>query len=281
MTFIHKIGMTVSILLSATACNAQIKNMKTDTVQIQGNCEMCEHAIETAGNLKKTVRVDWNRETKTAVLQYDSLQTSHEEILKRIALAGYDSEQYFAPDEVYAALPECCHYERTKKTIRTPARPLDVQSKSTTATALVQADPLQPVSEQYFSLKDALVNSDAPAASAAAARLSEALNAVPVDKLAHDVHKVWMQVEKALSADAVKIAAAKDIAAQRSSFAALSENMYPLLKVMDKDAPVYYQHCPMYNEGKGAVWLSREQTIKNPYYGSSMLSCGKTTETLH
>ena len=27
-------------------------------------------------------------------------------------------------------------------------------------------------------------------------------------------------------------------------------------------------------------WLSEEQAIKNPYYGSSMLTCGKITETI-
>jgi hypothetical protein len=36
----------------------------------------------------------------------------------------------------------------------------------------------------------------------------------------------------------------------------------------------------MYNDGKGANWLSKESAIKNPYYGSQMLSCGKTVETI-
>jgi hypothetical protein len=36
----------------------------------------------------------------------------------------------------------------------------------------------------------------------------------------------------------------------------------------------------MYNNGKGANWLSKEILIKNPYYGSQMLSCGKTVETI-
>ena len=43
---------------------------------------------------------------------------------------------------------------------------------------------------------------------------------------------------------------------------------------------IYYQHCPMANDGKGANWLSKEEEIKNPYFGSMMLSCGKTIETL-
>ncbi|RYF82932.1 MAG: DUF3347 domain-containing protein, partial [Chitinophagaceae bacterium] len=35
-------------------------------------------------------------------------------------------------------------------------------------------------------------------------------------------------------------------------------------------------YCPM----KKALWLSNEKAIKNPYYGSAMLTCGKVTETI-
>ena len=44
------------------------------------------------------------------------------------------------------------------------------------------------------------------------------------------------------------------------------------------DAPVYLDHCPMY-EG-GADWLSRDKAIRNPYYGSQMLTCGSVKETI-
>src|SRR5690606_12335986 len=69
------------------------------------------------GNIKKVAQVDWNKDTKTAVVTYDSTKTNQDEILKRIALAGYDSDQFLAPDDVYAKLPECCQYERVNKTV--------------------------------------------------------------------------------------------------------------------------------------------------------------------
>jgi len=31
---------------------------------------------------------------------------------------------------------------------------------------------------------------------------------------------------------------------------------------------------------KKSSWLSNDTSIKNPYYGSSMLTCGKVTGTL-
>ena len=60
----------------------------------------------------------------------------------------------------------------------------------------------------------------------------------------------------------------------------LSKNMYELIKVVKPAETVYYQFCPMANDGKGANWLSKESGVKNPYYGSQMLSCGKTVETI-
>jgi len=56
--------------------------------------------------------------------------------------------------------------------------------------------------------------------------------------------------------------------------------MYLLVKEAKNEVPVYYQFCPMANKGKGANWLSLENKVKNPYYGSRMLSCGKVVETL-
>ena len=56
--------------------------------------------------------------------------------------------------------------------------------------------------------------------------------------------------------------------------------MYLLLKTAKATTTIYYQHCPMYNDGKGANWLSKDSKIKNPYYGSKMLTCGKTVETI-
>jgi Cu(I)/Ag(I) efflux system membrane fusion protein len=43
---------------------------------------------------------------------------------------------------------------------------------------------------------------------------------------------------------------------------------------------VFYQFCPMMNDGKGAYWLSETKDIRNPYYGEAMLTCGETKETL-
>jgi hypothetical protein len=56
---------------------------------------MCETKIEK-GTQKNIAAVDWDKDTKMATLIYDSKITNKDEILKRIALVGYDSEKFHA-----------------------------------------------------------------------------------------------------------------------------------------------------------------------------------------
>lgn len=139
---------------------------------------------------------------------------------------------------------------------------------------------LNAVFENYFSLKDELVKTDGVTAAAKAKLLSSSLSAVKMGELSKDVHKVWMKVMKNVMADAKGIAATEDVKTQRVLFLSLSKKMYDLVKVAKFQTPVYYQFCPMANDGKGGNWLSKESAIKNPYYGSKMLKCGEVVETI-
>ncbi|WP_236634363.1 heavy-metal-associated domain-containing protein [Pedobacter antarcticus] len=116
MKSLSKIVMVIAVLLSSINAFAQIKNAKTEIVKIYGNCDLCKTTIEKAGNLKKVANVEWNEDTKMATLTYDGNKTNQDEILKRIALAGYDSDKFRAPDDVYAKLAGCCQYDRPIKT---------------------------------------------------------------------------------------------------------------------------------------------------------------------
>ena len=81
----------------------------------------------------------------------------------------------------------------------------------------------------------------------------------------------------ALLKDATSISGTKDLKEQRAHFSPLSDNMIVLAKTVKLSAePVYQQYCPM----KKASWLSSQSAVKNPYYGSAMLTCGKVTATL-
>ncbi|TAJ47386.1 MAG: DUF3347 domain-containing protein [Chitinophagaceae bacterium] len=132
-----------------------------------------------------------------------------------------------------------------------------------------KSDPSQLLS-LYYDIKDALVGGNANTASAKAEGFVKALNSVD-SKLVSETSK------EALLNDATHIFESKDIKHQREHFAPFSDNMITLAKTVKLSAePVYQQYCPM----KKSSWLSSQQAIKNPYYGSSMLTCGSVKATL-
>lgn len=282
--------MATVVLLSTVIAQAQISNAKTETVKVYGNCGMCETSIEKSANKKKISKADWNEETKMATISYDSKKTTLDAVLKNIALAGYDNQSFLAPDAAYNKLPGCCKYDREKKqmaVITQPAKDTTTPTKNHgnhqhdgMNNAAQETNQLTTVFDSYFSLKDALVKTDGNTASAKAKDLQTAINAVKMDKLPMTVHTVWMKVLNDLKEDAEHINGTKDISHQRDHFMSLSKNMYELIKVSKPAETVYYQFCPMANDGKGANWLSKESGVKNPYYGSQMLTCGKTVETI-
>lgn len=274
--------MAIILLLSVAFTNAQIKNAKTETVKIFGNCGMCETTIEKAGSLNKLASVDWDKDTKMAAITYDSAKTNPDEILKRIALAGYDSEKFLAPTDAFNTLPGCCQYEREAKV----AEKMEMSSMNTMGghdnhsdvgvTTKEQVNQLKLVFDDYFLLKDALVKTDASVASMKAKELLTAIATVKMEDLKMEEHMAWMKVYKELGSDVKSISETQDIKIQRDFFKSVSKNMYELMKVSKTDTPTYYQYCPMVK----ANWLSKENEVKNPYYGSKMMSCGKTVETI-
>ena len=278
-------------LLSATVSQAQIKNAKTETVKVYGNCGMCKTTIEKAGSKKKLYKTEWNEETKMATITYDSKKSGTDQVLKSIALSGYDNVNYLAPDDAYNKLHGCCKYDRENKAVvKTNAKSIPNQAaqmpnhgnhnQGNKAMDVLEVSQLKAVYDNYFALKDALVKTDGVSAAAKASAMLTALDGVQMGKLNDEEHTVWMKVESNLKTDAKRIKENKDIDNQREYFISLSKTMYLLIKAGKPGETVYYQYCPMANDGKGASWLSKESAIKNPYYGSQMLSCGKTVETI-
>ncbi len=283
MNVLLKISVAISVVLSISSCMAQIPHSKTESVKIYGNCGMCEETIETAGNVKKVAQVDWNKDSKMATITYDSTKTNQDAILKRIALAGYDSDKFLAPDDVYDKLAGCCQYERANKTAiatTTVVEDHSINNQETIVEQQQEVNQLIALFDNYFGLKDALIKSDGKVASSSAKNLLEKINAVKMDQLSTEEHTVWMKVLSSVKSNTDKIAATTNVEKQRVAFMALSANFYDLLQVSKQEYAIYYQNCPMYNDGKGANWLSKENAVKNPYYGSQMLTCGKTVETI-
>ncbi len=117
----------------------------------------------------------------------------------------------------------------------------------------------------YLNVKNALVNGDSKAASEATASLYESIKK----------EDSFNQKQELLQA-AEKLNKAGNIEKQRAELNNVSVILWKLVENDKKlDQTVYYQYCPM----KKTYWLSKDKEIKNPYYGSSMLTCGKVTST--
>jgi DNA-binding transcriptional regulator WhiA len=144
-----------------------------------------------------------------------------------------------------------------------------IYAKSVSAQEAANTDLAHALSV-YYDIKDALVLGNASTASAKAGEFVKILTGI-------DVKIVGEANRDALLKDATIISNSKDIKDQRVKFADFSENMIALAKTVKLSAmPVYHQYCPM----KKASWLSSQQAIKNPYYGSAMLTCGSIKATL-
>jgi copper chaperone CopZ len=110
-----------AVVLSATTSaqtNGQ-KSMnqqstKTETFKVWGACGMCKTRIENAVKTEGATTADWDLKTKMLTVTFDPKKTSIDTFSKKLASVGHDTEKYKAPDEVYAKLPGCCHYERSK-----------------------------------------------------------------------------------------------------------------------------------------------------------------------
>jgi hypothetical protein len=137
---------------------------------------------------------------------------------------------------------------------------------------------LTPLLASYYDIKDALIKSNSADAAAQAEKFLKAVNGVDIKSLPAADMTAFTSLQEKLAFDARHMSESKDIAHQREHFANFSANFFKLAKAAKlTDKPVYYAYCPM----KKSYWLSSEAGIKNPYFGSQMLTCGKVAETLN
>ncbi|GAC1313675.1 MAG: DUF3347 domain-containing protein [Mucilaginibacter sp.] len=133
----------------------------------------------------------------------------------------------------------------------------------------------------YLQLKNALTKDNSNEAATAGKTLADgfanfdktALTATQkrsFEDIAQDAHEMAEHISKS----------AGNIPHQREHFDMLSKDMVDLVKLFGAGQPLFIDHCPMYNDKKGADWLSETKEIKNPYLGTKMPTCGSVKEEL-
>lgn len=150
---------------------------------------------------------------------------------------------------------------------------------STTATKVKNTNSTTSIIDGYLAVSEALIADDQATAADKSAELVSALKAFDVAS-AESHHPDVLEKLKVEATGLAENLASGDIAAQRANFQNLSTSLKEFFKLAGSDRTLYHQYCPMYNGNKGGMWLSANENIKNPLFGSSMLTCGRVEETL-
>ncbi|MEZ7496994.1 DUF3347 domain-containing protein [Leeuwenhoekiella aequorea] len=130
----------------------------------------------------------------------------------------------------------------------------------------------------YFKLKDALVADDNAKAKELGASLATTLGKLNISEYTDTQQSDLKDIVE----DAVEHAehiSESDIAHQREHFKVLSKDVTDMVAITGTENTLYQQFCPMYDGG--SAWLSTSKDVKNPYYGSKMLTCGKVQKEIN
>lgn len=134
--------------------------------------------------------------------------------------------------------------------------------------------------DHYLHVKTALVNSNAAEAKEGANALLQVLKNFDRSGLPAEQKEAYDQSITGIRLAAEGIAGTGDVARQREQFARLSTSAYELAKSFGAGKTLYHDHCPMAFNEKGAMWLSEQKEIRNPYYGEEMPECGTVEEVI-
>jgi hypothetical protein len=150
-----------------------------------------------------------------------------------------------------------------------------------TSTAENQNASVDEAVTAYLQLKNALTVDDGKEAAVAGKQLQNAMVKLNNASFAAEQKKVYDEVQADIKEHAEHIGDnASNIEHQREHFDMVSKDMYDLVKVLKPTQTLYLDNCPMYNDNKGANWLSEVKEIKNPYLGKKMSNCGVVKEEI-
>ena len=158
----------------------------------------------------------------------------------------------------------------------------DKKDVKTISATFANVDPgvssfLKTLLQHYFGVKNALTEDNSSAATTASDKIYEVMKNFDKSLLSAEQKKVYDDIADDLKEHAEHISKSK-IDHQRSHFSMMSGDIYDLVKAFGGGMVLYHDHCPMYNDGKGAMWLSESKEIRNPYFGDKMMSCGTVEE---
>lgn len=142
------------------------------------------------------------------------------------------------------------------------------------------------VLNRYYALRDALVAGDTVAANQATGSLIQAVDDLKIEELkGMDTSNIIIPTAQTytggINSESRGLLGETDIENKRKAFQMISGNLFDLTRtVRYGKEKVYLLHCPMAFNDAGADWLSNTTEIKNPYFGSKMLTCGAVKDSV-
>jgi hypothetical protein len=134
---------------------------------------------------------------------------------------------------------------------------------------------------KYLTLKNALTKDDSEGAAGAGKALYTTFNGINTKLIDAKLKAAYLDIADDAKEHAEHIGDnSGKIEHQREHFVMLSKDINDLIKTFETKQKLYQDYCPMANDGKGAIWISEIKEIKNPYYGSQMLTCGSVKKEL-
>lgn len=162
----------------------------------------------------------------------------------------------------------------------------DAKTKNNAVTKIGDVDvkvtsSINEIIEHYLQLKNSLVSDNTKGASAFGKEMFDAMEKLDKSFLTADQKKIYVDIEEDAKEHAEHIGENEgNIEHQREHFDMLSNDLYDLVKEFGSGQVLYKDFCPMYNDKKGAIWLSESKDIKNPYLGKKMVTCGTIKEEI-
>lgn len=140
---------------------------------------------------------------------------------------------------------------------------------------------LTDVYKAHLIMQQGFIDSKQQEVKKAVPQIEESLKNVDMSLVKGEMHDHWMNSLKELNDALRRIKTANSIEAQRLAYADFNKSLYRAIKMFGiSGVKIFYQFCPMYQDQKGAYWLSATKEIKNPYYGPTMPTCGETKEVI-
>ncbi len=134
--------------------------------------------------------------------------------------------------------------------------------------------------DSYLQIKNALVEDSKEGAAKGGTMMLTAFADFDMSQLNESQHKEYMEILDDAKEQAEHIVKSP-IDHQREHFENLSVDVNDLIALLGTDKTLYQSKCPMAGEGKGAIWLSEYKEIKNPFFGSKMISCGSVEKQIN